>query len=50
MSGGDFVLPKIGVFVLCPGGFCPGGFCPGGILSWTRVVRLIGCFIDILID
>ena len=40
MSGGDFVLPKIGgAFVrggFCPGGFCPGGFCPGGILSWTR--------------
>src|SRR6218665_1931192 len=39
MSGGDFVLPKIGgAFVrggFCPGGFCPGGFCPGGILSWT---------------
>ena len=28
MSGGDFVLPKIGgAFVR--GGFCPGGFCPG---------------------
>src|SRR6218665_589012 len=30
MSGGDFVLPKIG------GAFVRGGFCPGGILSWTR--------------
>src|SRR6218665_2585366 len=49
MSGGDFVLPKIGgafvrgafvrgAFVrgaFVRGGFCPGGFCPGGILSWT---------------
>jgi len=35
MSGGDFVLPKIGgVFVR--GAFVRGGFCPGGILSWTR--------------
>ena len=35
MSGGDFVLSKIGgAFVR--GGFCPGEFCPGGILSWTQ--------------
>src|SRR6218665_2367755 len=32
MSGGDFVLPKIGgAFVR--GGFCPGGILSGGILS-----------------
>jgi len=34
ISGGDFVLPKIGgVFVLM--GFVREGFCPGGLLSWT---------------
>ena len=33
MSGGDFVLPKIG------GAFVRGGFCPGGILSGGDFVQ-----------
>src|SRR6218665_2841584 len=34
MSGGDFVLSKIG------GVLSWGGFCPGGLLSWTRPSRI----------
>ena len=33
MSGGDFVLPKIG------GAFVRGGFCPGGLLSGGDFVQ-----------